>query len=565
MFDLHMERLRTVLLNSWGLEKIPEWLTVNTMIRGGNYSFLDHEYQEAVLRDPSPEKVVRKCSQIGISELAARYALALCNMIPGFTTIYTLPTAGFARTFTKTRVDTVIDESPIMKANLHTSTDNSEVKRFNNSFLYVKGTKGASAAISVPADAIFNDEVDFSDSEVMSNYQSRLTHSKYKFKFKWSTPTVEGWGISEHFESSRQKWNMVKCCHCNHYFVPDYFQHVRIPDFFDDMRAITKETIGRLRFSEAWLECPKCGKEPSLLPAHREWVIMNSESKHIAAGFQITPFDAPNIISLPFLIQASTSYDRYVDFINFNLGLPAEDKETSLTLDDFERCYVRGEPPAFGTTVMGVDMGMTCHFVIAGVDYTGRMTVVKTARVPLGQFEEKFKQFCAEYRVAMAVMDSYPYTDLLMRLQGWFVNLYGGIYTNTKDIEIFKLRAQEKDEDAGKEAVRQVNINRNKAFDSLMDFIRGGSITFFEDENKEELMKHCMDMKRIKEFTSDNEMAFVWKKSAKGIDHFHHALQYCYAAARLRGVSQNGAIIPVSLHKFRVKSAHKSPFEGKNT
>jgi hypothetical protein len=476
-----------------------------------------------------------------------------------------MPTAEFAKTFVKTRVDPVIASSPALKYALNVNADNTTMKQLGDAFAYFKGTVGTSAAISIPADGIVNDELDFSDLEVTSNYQSRLTHSPYKLKRKFSTPTVSGYGISAEFDASRRYFNFVKCNHCNHAFLPDYFTDVVIPGFFGDKREINKENVQHMKYREAYVACPKCGKAPSLQPEHREWVLENPDANFIASGYQIQPFDAPNIISMSDLILASTTYRRYVDFINFGLGLPAEDKDSTLSREEIEACVIEALAANFFTHVMGVDMGMICHVMIAGVDSLGQIITVHTERIPLSNLRVRLAELRVAFRVSITVMDSQPYTETLMSLQEKDDNLYGAVYVKSRDLAPYALKKQEgkkakgsdlavDDKDVGKAEIRQVNVNHDKAMDALMTFIRGGSWRCVKDKNWETVMSHFQDMKRVKDFTSDNELAFVWKKSAKGDDHFWHTALYTYIAAQLRGVASGQIVLPSLTFKFRQKS-----------
>jgi hypothetical protein len=547
-------RLKAATLRGLTLAQVPEWIVENTTLRGQPFSFKDHEYQLQIVRDQSREKVIRKCSQVGISELSARACLAVVNIIQGVTAIYTLPTASFSKTFAKTRIDPVVQGSSALRATINPTADNTEMKQFGQSFVYIRGTVGERTAISIPADLIVNDEVDFSDATVMSNYHSRLSHSPYKLKWRFSTPTVDGYGISEHFNSSRQHWNMVKCCHCNHHFIPDYFKHVRIPDFDGEMKEITKQNLHTIRYQEAWLECPACGKEPSLQLEHREWVVQNSESNFEASGYQIQPFDAPNVISLPDLIKGSTQYDRYVDFVNNGLGLPAEDKDTTLTRQELENCFVQAAASGYWMNVMGIDAGMVCHIIVSGIDGYGKMFTLHTEQVPLPRLEERKRELAMQYRVSVTVMDHQPYTDMLMRLQKSDPNLYGAVYVTSRNLAPFAMKKEEEDKDEAELQVRQVNINRNRAFDGLMEFIRRGSWQIMEDANKELIIKHLTDMKRVKAFSDDKEIQYVWQKSSQGEDHFHHTLLYCWIAGQMRGVSESRIVLPWLVSKFKVKS-----------
>ncbi len=554
VFAAHLQRVKAQTVSSYSLAMIADWVTEHTYIRGEHYSYLHHEFQEKILRDPSREKNVRKCSQIGLSELSVRWSLAVLHVLPSSTIIYTLPTATFAKSFVKTRLDPLIQMSPTLVNSVSSTADNSEIKRFNDSFLYIKGTVGQNAAISVPADGIVNDEVDFSDPGVMSTYQSRLTHSRWKLRLRLSTPTVAKYGISADFDASRRHWNFVKCSCCGHFFLPDYFEHVKIPGFTGDLREINKDNLHKYRVAEAKLICPSCGGVPDLYPAHREWVVENPDDTFEAAGYQVQPFDAPHVISCSDLIISSTKYKRFVDFINFNLGLPAEDKDTTLTKSDVDALYVQGEKPGFSTHVMGIDMGLMCHLMIAGVDSIGQTVVVHTEVVPVGRIKERKRELARQYRVSITVIDTQPYVETVLSLQDEDPNVYGAIFVTSKGIEAYTLKQKEKDAEEGKLDIRQLNINRNRALDVLMEFVRSGTLIMIEDENRATITNHLQDMKRVKDFTSDDEISYVWRKSAKGDDHFHFALLYTYLAVQLRGVARGMIVIPSMFATFKVKS-----------
>jgi len=385
LFKNHFERLKGSTLDKFTMETMSEWICTNTFISGENYSFKDHEYQLEIVNDNSQEVVIIKPSQVGISEVSARKSLALCAVNRGYTVAYTLPTAGFAATFMKTRIDPIIQTSPYLRDMLSGEIDNTEVKKLAESFLYLRGAQSSNAPISVPCDHLVHDEVDFSDPEVLSQYQSRLTHSRFKRKTKLSTPTLPDRGIDYEFKRSRRKFCMVKCHHCNHDFIPDYFYHVRIPGFTGDLREITKANLHKFRYKEAFVECPRCGGKPSLQIEHRHWVVENPSDSFVASGIQVSPFDAPNIITPGYLIESSTQYKRYVDFINFGLGKPTLDQDATLTAEELNACVINTLDDVGGSYVMGVDMGLTCHVVVGRVRADSSIRIVHIEQVPAGK------------------------------------------------------------------------------------------------------------------------------------------------------------------------------------
>jgi len=106
LFAGHLQRMRMGASQATALDEISRWIEENTFIGGKPYSYKNHEYQRRILDSTAREVVIRKCSQVGISELAMRKALGMCGMIKDFTVIYTFPTAGFAANVTKTRIFT---------------------------------------------------------------------------------------------------------------------------------------------------------------------------------------------------------------------------------------------------------------------------------------------------------------------------------------------------------------------------------------------------------------------------------------------------------------------------
>lgn len=559
-----LERVRGQTIEQFTMDNIADWVIKNTYINGENYSFKHHEYQRKILSDQAPEIYVQKCSQIGISEATSRFALALTAINPYYTLIYTLPTDGDAKKFMRGRIDPIIDSSPYLQETIHKSHDNAEVKRFGDSYLYLRGAQSESSAISVPADHVVHDEVDFSNPVILSMYRSRLTHSSFGRRTLISTPTFPNHGINSHFQEGRRHYCFVKCHRCNHFFVPDYYEHVKIPGYDGNLAEIDKHVQKGLRWREAKVLCPSCGKEPSLALEHREWVCENPMDNFIAAAYQVSPFDAPfvpgfnkqgfNVCS--YLVNESTNYPRHTDFVNFHLGLPAEDAESSIMKDELRKALFQGEVGNDGSYVMGLDMGLTCYLTVAKVMADGRLIVVLTEAIPAAKVVERRKELAQIYWPRMTVVDNMPYTETVLRMQQEDMNLFGAWYEDKDSLELYRVRDREEDDDKGLQELRQVYVNRNKAFDTLMMDVRSGYILKKKDENDELWIDHLTDMKRQKQQNRQTgEMSYVWKKSNKGEDHLHHSLLYAYIASKMIGVSHQTTAIRKPVRTFRMKKS----------
>jgi len=545
----HIQRVRQATTSRLGRKDLAQWIEKNTFINNKHFSFKGHEYQHQILLDESQELVIRKSAQTGISEMSMRMSLALLMIMPGaFRIGYTFPTATFAQGYSKSRLGPIISNSPTLRSAVSSDDlDSSEIRTLGpGKELYFKGAATGNAAISTTLDMLIHDELDFSDQEVIGDYWSRVLHSVYKWKVSLSTPTFVSGPIDLAFLSSRRHWNHCICSSCGHYFIPDYYKHVYVPGIGmgEDLNRITKENLHTTKYLLASMLCPKCSRSVNLMPEHREWVCENPGESHIAAGYQVQPFDAPTIVTLPDLVIASTKYASKTKFKQFSLGLPATDAESGLTPEDLESLGVQILQSPFRSHVMGVDVGMVSTFVVGGVGPDMRIGAVYMERVPLAKFRERFFALKSEYRVSITVMDSQPYTDLVMGLCAEDPNLFGATYVTRQGLDLFDVRLRDADEQEAVGALRQVNINRNALFDKLLAEIRAGNMWARKTAEWDTYTAHLQDMKRASATLRNGEFTSNWVKSPKGNDHYHHATGYMYIASQMRGVTTG---VPVHL------------------
>lgn len=524
---------------TWNLSDAPAYITKYTYHRGARFSFKDHEFQHTILSDPAQVVNTQKCSQIGMSEATARWTVAIVNMIPDFSVIVTFPFSGDASDFARTRIDPFVEASPKLREAVNAKQNSGDIKRFGNSFIYFRGTNGKTQAISIPADAIVSDEIDRSDPVILSQYHSRLTHSNWKLRRNFSTPTIPGFGIALEMETSLRYRNICKCNHCARDFLPNYFEHVKIPGFDNDLRSITKSNLHKIRYLEAQLLCPHCGKEPDLSPKQREYVIENNTENHAAHGYFVSPFDAPKIITVPDLIKSSTQYAKYSEFVNQNLGLAEEDASEAITLMDLNKAMLDAPLVSSSLHCMGIDVGTLCYVTVGRLSMEGQFLIVHRERVPIGNLETRKRELQREYRIIMTVMDSLPYTDTVQRFQVSDKNFYGAVYSNSKALETYKVKMFEGDVSEGKLPIHTVQINRDVCFDALMYVIkRGEMIVARKNEEEDELFqKHMLDMRRVQVFNDHNELQWQWVKSKTQQDHYHHSTLYLHIACQMRGAA----------------------------
>lgn len=542
----HLARLKAAVYNSYKVTDASKWITDHTYLNDDKFSFKDHEFQEQILNDPSRVINVQKCAQIGMSEAMARYALALCRIIPGLSCIMTFPFSGDSENFMRTRINPVIQGSPDLKAAVDNNLDNVSIKAFGSSLLYLRGTSGATQALSIPADILIHDEIDRSDPAVVGQYQSRIRHSNLKLVRKFGTPTLAKRGISAEMDVSRRNRNICKCSHCNHFFIPDYYEHVHIPGFKGEIKDITRDNIRSINWMGATLRCPKCDDTPDLAPENREWVMENPSDNYEAVGYFCAPFDVPKMTTIPQLVLESTKYASQSEFQNQALGIVADNSNEQITEADVLDCKVNVSLASGDVHSMGCDMGLTCYIQI-GRMIGDALLVVHREKVMLGEFEARRLVLQSQYSVITTVMDSQPYTDLVLRIQAYDPNCYGGVYHQSKDLATYTIKKVDRDDAKGKLPINQALINRDIAFDEIMHLTKATPKQLIwaaqsEDEDKT-YVAHMLDMKRVQVIDRNGDVRYTWQKSSDGNDHMMHTTLYLYTACRLSATTFRGTVV----------------------
>ena len=529
-----LERIKAAVRSKYGLSNLDQWIERNTMLNGRNFSFKGYEFQVPILRDTAKKSIIIKAAQVGLSELAYRWSVSACCVVDNFTAIYVFPTSSDAERNNKTRVGPMIAESPELRRLVDPEMNNGEIKKFGkNSFLMFRGTKTQTAALSTPANALIVDEFDKCDIDVATTYISRLQNRPHKIQKIFSTPTIEKFGIAKETETATRLKHLATCEHCDHTFLPDYFEHIKIPGWDKSLEEITKNNINTIRWREALLLCPKCGKDPNLHHERMQFVAENANENHDANAWFVSPFSAHTVISPSYLVQVSTQFSRYSEFKNQSLGLTAEEKNESIQEADM----VLAEMPGLDSAefhVMGSDMGITCHICIGRIATDGTFVIVHREQVHYTHFEKRTLELSAQYRVVLHVMDTQPYVDLVTRITKARPNNWGAIFVTSKSPVPFTLEQASADAVEGKMDLRLVKVNRTAALDALLGVIKRGEWKINSSDQNEVYRAQMQDMKRVQRFTRDGELSYVWEKTT-GADHYHLATLYLYIATQMRG------------------------------
>lgn len=567
----HYDRIWQAAFDTYDLADVVRFIEEKTYLNGNRFSFKDHEFQRDIASDTHPDINVQKCAQVGMSELMARYVLGVCRIIPYFSAILTMPGANDSVNFFRTRIDPIINDSPELRDVMEPSLDNTEIKGIGTSLLYGRGTRGSTAALSVPADMLVHDELDRSDPHTIQQYQSRIKHSNWKLTRKFGTPTIPGTGIALAMAESHRLHHMVKCNHCNAQFVPSYHSHVHIPGYDRDKKEINAHNLMTLQWEKAALLCPKCGKEPSLQPEFREWVCENPLDNLSARGYYVTPFSVPNVVSFAQIVKESTKF-TWPEFCNQTLGETSQETSATLTAEDVLACrYTQGQLAGGELHCMGVDLGSICHFTVGRMTLAGELLVVYRERCTVTQLRETRLRLMQNYRVLTSVFDWQPYTDTVLDLQKNDPNLYAALYSNahTQGTATFTVKSAEENTREGKLPLTEVRLSRDLHFDELMNMFKQRKVVWQAQGEIDDALfvAQMTDMKRTLIFDKFNDGRYTWVKKPNDQDHYHHSVGYLYTACRLMPTATGDVSfyhVPV-VHRIKIANRQETEVFGSVT
>jgi hypothetical protein len=307
--------------------------------------FATHPFLLEPLRDPASEIVVMKGAQLGFSTVAILRAFHFLTEIGG-TVILTFPTSGDVSDFTQERINPLIRRTPYLAARI-VDVDSVRQKQFligddeplarwralppafrresfPRSTIHFTGSSSATDPVSTPADMLIHDEEDLSDPRIISQFTSRLDHSRHGSRFRLSTPRLPGAGIDRVWRTTDQRHWHIPCPGCRAEFElafpggPWPYANV-VPDTLEEWR----------RSGVARYVCHRCGRElgPTDRAAGRWEPYQPTAAAH---GYAVSQLAAP-------WVSAARVWERYEtspwkqDFWNLVVGLPWQSEALGFT------------------------------------------------------------------------------------------------------------------------------------------------------------------------------------------------------------------------------------------
>lgn len=513
------------------LGDLPTWIAKNTTLKGKRWSFRNHEFQIAIAKDQCPQKRVKKCSQVGLTELQLRLAFAYLRVSNGRALMYVLPLTKMAQKVSQSRIETILEGSPSLTAARVAGADSALYKRIGNSHFYMGGADKATEAISSPIDRIIIDERDFCRDRILGIYNSRMRHTEEgsEMRDEFSTPTISNYGISAGYESSDQKRYLCRCLHCNFAQAVDFEVQFVLPGFDGKLGDIEKEDIvyHRYAFDKAYVRCQQCGKpidEALATPDQREWVAKYPTRSKDISGYWVMPTDLIKYNSAPRILKQIQDYPVQQDYWNFVLGKELDTNENKINDAIVKECF-DGVLLAEGDGwCVGIDVGKYCHLFV-GKKINGRRRIVYYSKLSFVN-GDVFNDVCDvldKFGFSICTIDAGPDISLPKRLQ----DKYG--YDRVHHCYYVKGKNASSDLYEYDEETGAVNAARTRTFDHLVKIVnkRGYQFPEMPDADKKEIREHFGQMARKEEYNDEGEKVHRWVKLSD-MDHYLHALAYTH-------------------------------------
>lgn len=535
-------RFRMQLNREEGMKSLSKIILQHGFVEGEPFSFDDHEFQIDIVDDTAQRIDVRKCSQVGLTEMMAQKVLAIMAVQRNIRIMFSQPTKEMATKFSKDRIDGAIEQSAFYSKLVKAGSDAAGMKKLGQNLLYIMGTYGANSAISVPAEMIISDEIDFSNDGVLGKLNSRIRHAKTVdsngnrgYRYRFSTPTVDGFGIDVGFNAGDQRYYMCKCEHCSTWVCPEFAKDLILPGWDKPLMEFSRDNLDdeRIDINGSWLKCPSCHKNlwSSILNKdRRQWVAKKPDNYD--HSYQVYPWDVPKYNTPAGIIRQFEGYPIKADFYNFVVGLPYSDAENSfITEDKHWKKYCDVDLWIFqtimrdATTVGGMDIGKTCHLTVK-IKVQGGWHVVWMEKITNTKTDPALPKVVARfdyYRMRKLCIDAGPDITLVNSL----ISARGGgriqavVYTVVPGFIPIHLKP---DGDT-------INADRTKTLSLLLTQHNNGENHYpHKEELRIELYKHLGTTKKIRERNALGDIVEKFIKTDKQ-DHWVHSLNYCNIAA----------------------------------
>lgn len=486
-----------------------------------------HRFMLQPYSDSSPDQVIMKSAQVGWSVLAILKSAHACKFLK-LNVIYVLPTRNATHDFVIPKVNPMLDRNPKLREMIKNTSDSINLKAVGDRFLYFRGAFHRGEAVSTTADLVVSDEHDVSDQGVLTIYQSRLQASDYGWFWRFSNPTLPGFGVDELYQNSDQMHWIMVCPNCNWHHYIDFERDDNLNTHY---LSVVDDTVDQ---EKGFYACGKCHHE--LSDADRQGGYWKPKYPGRARrGYWLNQLMVPWVSATKILQQQNT---MPIDvFHNFVLGKPYQASEFVINGDAVLRACNPGVANKTDV-IIGCDSGKVKHYVIGNTE--GIFAYGTTT--DWGEIE----QLITMYK-ATCVIDALPDFTVPEALARKYP---GQVYVHyyLHDSKSMNVTDRKEGEQFG-----MLQSDRTKLFDDMAARISSGKLRFYQSKEalqaKNGLISHFENMYRIVETDTKGIKRARWETKTGKPDHLAHAAAYYVVGLSLAlmsgetgGVSQSAPV-----------------------
>ena len=309
---------------------------------GTPLSFKDRMFLIDILEDKSPLQCILKAPQIGMTVLQLIKSL-WWSYYNQKDIIYTLPTETDVQEMAGGKINRIIAQNPIF-LNWIKDHDTVSQKNVGKNIIYYRGTFTAKAAMMVSSQVNIHDEVDASNSEVITQYETRQQATTDGMRWYFSHPSMVGAGIDEKWIKSDQKEWFIHCPTCS-----------------EDQFLEWPESINQC---DQHYQCKYCQAELNDDVRRKgEWRKLVPDAEY--SGYHVSQLMCPWIPASKIIKDFKEKDAQY--FANYVLAVAYADAKSKVTLDTIKNMLTDNRDRK-GRVIFGVDTGIKIRWVVGDMN-----------------------------------------------------------------------------------------------------------------------------------------------------------------------------------------------------
>lgn len=514
---------------SLAMEGLPALWVIKHKIKneaGFPIEFEKRRFLWDIYNDLSAHQVLLKPPQIGATVMNTIKSMYVAKKMRR-QIIYTLPTQGDVQDMVGGSINRIIAQNPVLLDWIK-DHDTVEQKSVGDSIIFYRGTFTTKQAMMIPSGLNIHDEVDASDPNVITQYETRLqAQEDGGWRWYFSHPKDAGAGVDVYWQQSDKKEWYITCPHCKEAQVLTWPDSIAIEE--SGARYVCKACNNTLpdssRIHGEWRNQDGVRWDGTVVGDYKfsGWHVSQLMLYNKSANQIVEAFNDP---------QKDTQY-----FFNYVLGLPYVSSDDRIEPKVVLRNCVDVVNEQEGRTIIGADTGHGIHYVLMnkdGVFYYDHATEISASKTPYDVIKDHLKRFPR----SIAVFDQGGDLIGVRQLQAEYPGRVFLVFYR-KDRKSIDLVQWGEGDEYGK-----VVVDRNRMMTLVVEQLRDiGRIRLngTPDEWSEfashfgYLYREKIAAKETRE--KDNKelygAEYVWKRN--GPDHFAHALLYAIVGLQRYG------------------------------